>query len=88
MIGTHFSAVNFMSALERFFNNLDIPPRNPKFACMDTTNVNSGERIGLKRHQEHSVPMLRWNGRDNHKLALCFKYLSHNSPLSLKPIRF
>ena len=43
VVGTHLSAVNIMGALERFFKDLDIPLRNAKFACMDTTNVNSGE---------------------------------------------
>ena len=43
VVGMHLSAVNIMSALERFFKDLDIPLRNAKFACMDTTNVNSGE---------------------------------------------
>ena len=74
-MGTHLSAVNIMGALERFFKDLDIPLRNAKFACMDTTNVNSGERNGLKRHLEHIVPMLRWIGCNNHKLALRFNYL-------------
>ena len=76
--GTHLSAVNIMGALNLFFKDLDIPLRNAKFACMDTTNVNSGERNGLKRHLEHIVPMLRWIGCNNHKLALCFKHLIHN----------
>ena len=43
VVGMHLSAVNIMGALERFFKDLDIPLRNAKFACMDTTNVNSGE---------------------------------------------
>ena len=66
--GTHLSAVNIMGALERFFKDLDISFRNAKFACMDTTNVNSGERNGLKRHQELIFPMLRWIGCNNHKM--------------------
>ena len=43
VVGMHLSAVNIMGALERFFKDLDIPLRNAKFACIDTTNVNSGE---------------------------------------------
>ena len=43
VVGTHLSAVNIMDALKCFFKDLDIPLRNAKFACMDTTNVNSGE---------------------------------------------
>ena len=42
---------------------------------MDTTNVNSGEKNGLKRHLEHKVPLLKWIGCNNHKLALTFKHL-------------
>ena len=80
VMGTNLSAVNIMGALERFFKDLDISLRNAKFACMDTTNVNSGERNGLKPHLEHIVPMLRWIGCINHKLALCFKHLIPKFP--------
>ena len=47
VLGMHLSAVNIMGALKRFFKDLDKPLRNAKFACMDTTNVNSGEGNGL-----------------------------------------
>ena len=47
---------------------------------MDTTNVNSGEQNGLKRHLEHIFPMLRWIGCNNHKLALGFKHLIPQFP--------
>ena len=30
---------------------------------------------GLKRHLEHKVPLLKWIGCSNHKLALTFKHL-------------
>ena len=80
VVGTHLSAVNIMDALKRFFKDLDIPLKNAKFACMDTTNVNSGERNGLKRHLEHIAPMLRWIGCNNHKLAFCFKHLIPKFP--------
>ena len=42
---------------------------------MDTTNVNSGTKNGLKRHLELKVPLLKWIGCNNHKLALTFKHL-------------
>ena len=71
VVGTLLSAVNIMGALELFFKDLDIPLRKTKLACMDTRNVNSGERNGLKRHLQHIVPMLHWIGCNNHKLALC-----------------
>ena len=30
------------------------------------------EKHGLKRHLEHKVPLLKWIGCNNHKLALTF----------------
>ena len=42
---------------------------------MDRTNVNSGERKGLKRLSQDKVPLLVSIGCENHELALCFKYL-------------
>ena len=33
------SVVNITSALEKFFKDLDIPLKNARFACMDSTNV-------------------------------------------------
>ena len=62
VIGTQIFAVNIISALENVFKDLDIPLRNARFACMDSTNVNSGARNGLKRHLDHSILMLRWIG--------------------------
>ena len=74
-VGTHLSAANIIKVLERFFLNMDIPIKNARFSCMDTTNVNSGKRSGLKRLLEHAIPLLKWIGCNNHKLALCFKHL-------------
>ena len=37
-----------MEALEQFFIKRDISLWGAKFASMDTTNVNSGEKGGLK----------------------------------------
>ena len=74
-VGASLTAPNIMAAIENFFLKRSIPLRNARFACMDTTNVNSGERGGLKRYLEHNVPLLRWIGCNNHKLALCFKHL-------------
>ena len=39
VVGTHLSAINIMSALKRFFRDLDIPLKNAKFTCMDTTLI-------------------------------------------------
>ena len=50
-VGAHLSAVNIMSALENFFVKNEINLQQAPFACMDTTNVNSGEKNGLKRSQ-------------------------------------
>ena len=74
-VGAHLSAVNIMSALENFFVKNDINLQQAHFVCMDTTNVNSGAKIGLKRHLEHKVPLLKWIRCNNHKLALTFKHL-------------
>ena len=74
-VGAHLSAVNIMSALENFFVKNDINLQQACFVCMDTTNVNSVEKHGLKRHLEHKVPLLKWIGCNNHKLALTFKHL-------------
>ena len=46
---------------------------------MDTTNINSGEKSGLKRLL-HVVPMAAWIGCSNHKVALCFKHLLDEFP--------
>ena len=56
--------------------------------CMDSTNVNTGARNGLRCHQEHSFPMLPWMGCNNHKLALCFKHLIPQFPTIFKTDAF
>ena len=47
---------------------------------MDTTNVNSGEKSGLKRLLQHVVPIAAWTGCGNQKVALCFEHLLHEFP--------
>ena len=42
---------------------------------MDTANVNSDKKNGLKRHLEHKVPLLKWIGCNSLKIALTFKHL-------------
>ena len=64
-----------MSALKNFFVKNEKNLQKARFVCMDTTNVNSGEKKGLKRRLEHKVPLLKWIGCNNHKLALTFKHL-------------
>ena len=64
-----------MFTLENFFVKKEINLQQARFVCMDTTNINSGEKNGLKRHLEHKVPLLKWIGNNNHKLALTFKHL-------------
>ena len=76
MVGTHLSATNILHAFERYFEKLEVPFfRNARFFMMDTTNVNSGEKKGLKRLLKHLIPMASWIGCGNHKVALCFKHL-------------
>ena len=74
-VGAHLSAVNIMSALENFFVKNDINLQQARFVCMDTTHVNSGAKNDLKRHFEHKVPLIKWIGCNDHKLALTFKHL-------------
>ena len=64
-----------MPELENFFVKDEINLHQARFVCMDTTNVNSGKKNGLKRHLEHKVSLLKWIGCNNHKLALTFKHL-------------
>ena len=48
-----------MSALENLFVKNKVNLQQARFVCMNTTNVNSGEKNGLKRHLEHKVPLLK-----------------------------
>jgi hypothetical protein len=75
LVGTSLSAKNLFKVIEDFFVSIDVPLRNARYACMDTTNVNSGEKGGLKAYLEHSVPQLIWVGCSSHRLALYFKHL-------------
>ena len=47
--GAHLSAVNIVSALENFFVKNKIKLQQARFVCMDTTNVNSGEKKWTKK---------------------------------------
>ena len=64
-----------MHSLKKYFEDASINIKQARFACMDTTNVNSGKKGGLKRYLANEVPLLNWVGCGNHKLALCFKHL-------------
>ena len=74
-VGANLSAANIMPALGHFFVKNEIKLQLACFVCMDTTNINSGEKNGLKRYLERKVPLLKWIGCNNHKLALTFKHL-------------
>ena len=50
-----------MSALQNFFVKNKINLQQARFVCMDTTNVNSGVKNGLKRHLQHKVTLLKWS---------------------------
>ena len=58
-VGAHLSAVNIMLTLENFFVKYKINLQQVCLVCVDTTNVNSGEKNGLKRHIEHKVLLLK-----------------------------
>ena len=64
-----------MFAIENLFVKNEVNLQQACFVCLDTTNVNFGEKSGLKRHLEHKVPSLKLIGCNNHKLALTFKHL-------------
>ena len=59
-----------MASSEKIFTDLSIDLKKARFACMDTTNVNSGDCGGLKQYLANTVPMLLWVGCGYHKLAL------------------
>ena len=42
-----------------FYVKNDINLQQARFACMDITNVNSGEKNDLKQHLENKVPLLK-----------------------------
>ena len=50
-----------------------------RYAFMGTTNVNSGEKVGLKAYIEDAVPMCTICCT-SHKLALCFKHIIKDFP--------
>ena len=62
-----------MSPLENVFVKNEINLQQAHFVCMDTTNINSSEKNGLKRQLEHKAPLLKWKWCKNYKLALTFK---------------
>ena len=88
VVGTSLSSANMMKSMENYFQELGVSLKNARFACMDTTSVNSGERGGLKRLLAHIVPMFLWVVCGNHKLALCFKHLLGQFPSLLEADAF
>ena len=80
VVGTPLSAVKVMKSLEEYFQDQSVDLIRAWFACMDTTNVNSRERGGLKHYLKHTIPHLICVGCGNHKLALCFKHLLKQFP--------
>ena len=84
LVGTSLSAPNVFKVIENFFVSINVPLRNARYACMDTTRVNSGNKGGLKAYLEHAVPQLFWIGCTNHKLALCFKHILSDFPSVLE----
>ena len=62
------------------FQDQSVDLTRARFACMDTTNVNSGERGGLKWYLKSTILHLIWVGCGNHKLSLCFKHFLNQFP--------
>ena len=80
LVRMHLSAANILKALQSYLEKQEIPIDNSRFFMMDTTNVNSGEKDGLKRLLQHVVPIAAWIGCGNHEVALCFKHLLNEFP--------
>ena len=66
LVGTHLSAANILRALQSHLEKQEIPIDNSRFFMTDTTNVNSGEKGGVKRLLQHVVPIAAWIGCGNH----------------------
>ena len=62
LVQSTLSPKNILSALENYLQSLNISLLNVRFFCMDTSNVNSGDRSGLKRLLKHAVPLGVWIG--------------------------
>ena len=58
LVGSTLSAENIFRVLQTFFENIKVPLRLVRFACMDNTNVNSSIKGGLQAYLENSFPML------------------------------
>ena len=58
LVGSTLSSENIFRVLQTFFENIKVPLRLARFACMDNTNVNSGIKGGLQAYLENSFPML------------------------------
>ena len=80
LVGTDLSAANILKALQSYLEMQEIPIDSSRFFMMDTTNVNSGEKGGLKRLLQHVIPIAAWIGCGNHEVALCFKHLLNEFP--------
>ena len=80
VVGTSLSAATIMKSLEEYFQNQSVDLMRARFACMDTTNVSSRERDGLKRYLKNTIPHLILVGCWNHKLTLCFMHLLSQFP--------
>ena len=60
MVETTLSAESIIKDLVEYFERMKVPISNSCFSCMDTTNVNSGEKKILKHLLQHQVPRLVW----------------------------
>ena len=55
VVRTSLSAADIMKSLEEYFQDQSVDLMRAWFACMDTTNVNSGERGGLKQYLKNTI---------------------------------
>ena len=76
MVGMQLNTPNAFSTFENYFQKLEIPfKNNARFFMMDTINVNSVERKGIKWLLKHLILLSSWVGCGTLKVALCFKHL-------------
>ena len=64
-----------MKAITQYLLDLGNEQISDTFFCMDTTNVNSGEKSGMKHLLQHVAHFAVGIGCGNVKVALCFKHL-------------
>ena len=75
-MGSHLRAQKVLKAIIKYLgiepsiSDLGIELVNGRLFCMDTTNLNSDEKSGMKHLLQYAVPLAVWIGCGNYKVAL------------------